>query len=354
MFSPTSGRLHGKRELRPTTGSTATPHSSSTLVNDNEVQGAKYNLSGSNCTSDGLVLSTQHSALDTWSGGPGRRCATSPHWTATAEPLDRRALCRLGRRQPLYVIFNPLLHYQHPPGYRLALHIWMGASTGESWIRLFPALAGIALIPVAWALARALWPRQPVAAGIVALLVATCPFLLHYSQDATNYSWTILWAAASALALLYAWRTDGAWAWAAWTASIAIALYSHYFALFPVLAEAILVACAGIGELGALPQGQDHSARVAWATRRLPSLRPPSFICPGSPYSLPTATSLAARSIPSFGTAIPLSGYRSFWLGSLTPASGNPSSCYSLYGQCSWQGSLACMEDSCGHARQAI
>src|SRR5438067_8467894 len=103
-------------------------------------------------------------------------------------------------RQPLDVIFNPLLHYQHPPGYRLALHIWMGASTGETWIRLFPALAGIALIPVVWAISQALWPRRPLAADFAPLLVATSPFLLHYSQDATNYSWTILWVSVGALA----------------------------------------------------------------------------------------------------------------------------------------------------------
>src|SRR5262245_10838203 len=29
-------------------------------------------------------------------------------------------------RQPLDVLFNPRVHVQHPPGYRLLLHTWMG------------------------------------------------------------------------------------------------------------------------------------------------------------------------------------------------------------------------------------
>src|SRR5215208_7974637 len=44
-------------------------------------------------------------------------------------------------RQPLDLIFNPQLHIHHPPGYRLALHAWMGAGgVGEFWLRLLPSL----------------------------------------------------------------------------------------------------------------------------------------------------------------------------------------------------------------------
>ncbi len=150
-------------------------------------------------------------------------------------------------RQPLDVLFNPILHYQHPPGYRLALHLWMGlwdGGTSETWIRLLPSLSGIALIPIVWALGRALWGGQGSAAGIAALIAATSPFLLHYSQDATTYSWTILWLAASALTLLHAWRTDSVRLWIAWGVTMAVALYSHYFSIFPLIVEVAGVAYA--------------------------------------------------------------------------------------------------------------
>src|SRR5215216_1860596 len=53
-------------------------------------------------------------------------------------------------RQSLATIFDPHLHIQHPAGYRLAQHIWMGLSVSEAWIRLLPALAGVLQIAVLW------------------------------------------------------------------------------------------------------------------------------------------------------------------------------------------------------------
>src|SRR6476469_1108982 len=95
-------------------------------------------------------------------------------------------------RQPLDVLLNPQIHIQHPPGYRLFLHAWMGISIDETWIRLVPLLAGVLLVPVGWALARVIWSERIVAGDIAALLIATSPYLLHYSQDVTTYSWTTL------------------------------------------------------------------------------------------------------------------------------------------------------------------
>src|SRR5437867_8118734 len=43
-------------------------------------------------------------------------------------------------RQRFDILFDPRLHLQHPPGYRLALHAWLGLGLGEAWIRLLPAL----------------------------------------------------------------------------------------------------------------------------------------------------------------------------------------------------------------------
>jgi len=160
-------------------------------------------------------------------------------------------------RQPLNVVFNPQLHIQHPPGYRLLLHAWMGISLDETWIRIVPLLAGILLIYVGWALARLLWPDHVVAGDVAAILIATSPYMLHYSQDVTTYSWTSLWVAISFLLLAAAWRTDRLWLWAGWAVSLAVSLYSHYFALFP-----LLVASLGVLLLGLLDRSNGH--RKLW------------------------------------------------------------------------------------------
>jgi hypothetical protein len=156
-------------------------------------------------------------------------------------------------RQPLDVLFDPQLHIQHPPGYRLLLHAWMGISLDEVWIRAVPLLAGILLIPAGWVLARFLWPDRPTAADVTALLMATSPYLLHYSQDVTTYAWTSLWVTLSFLLLVAAWRSDRWWLWVGWAVSLAVSLYSHYFALFPLIIEGLGVLIVGLkGGSGAL------------------------------------------------------------------------------------------------------
>ena len=78
-------------------------------------------------------------------------------------------------------------------------------------------------------------------------MIATSPFLLHYSQDATTYSWTTLWVTLSFFLLVLAWRRDSVWLWVAWSVSLAISLYSHYFALFPLAAQGVGLLLMGLG-----------------------------------------------------------------------------------------------------------
>ncbi|MGI8586546.1 MAG: glycosyltransferase family 39 protein [Chloroflexia bacterium] len=157
-------------------------------------------------------------------------------------------------RQPLDLVLDPRIHVQHPPGYRLALHVWLGLGTAEGWVRLLPVVSGVLLIPVVWATARELWPERPYAAAASALAAATAPFLLHYSQDATAYSWAMLWTAASVLLLLRAWRTDRAAWWIAWAGSLLVAAYIHYFSFFPLGVEAVAVTVAGMTVRGRTQQ----------------------------------------------------------------------------------------------------
>lgn len=123
-----------------------------------------------------------------------------------------------------------------PPGYFALAWLWSQVfGLGEAGLRSLSALAGVATVPVAWALARALRPRAaPLAAG----LVATSPLLVWYSQDARPYALLIL---LTALMTLF-WVRDRrvAWGWAA-----AGALLTHYFAVFLIVPQAVLLVRRG-------------------------------------------------------------------------------------------------------------
>ena len=106
---------------------------------------------------------------------------------------------------------------------------------GEAGLRSLSALAGTATIPVAYGAGAVLVSRR---AGIVAAaLVAVNPFLVWYSQEARSYALLALLGAGSVLALGHALR-GGRRALAAWAAVAALAIATHYFAVFLVAAEA--------------------------------------------------------------------------------------------------------------------
>ena len=119
-----------------------------------------------------------------------------------------------------------------PPLYYVLAWLWgQPFGTGEIGVRSLSALGGVLTVPVAFALGRELVSER---AGLVAAtLVAVNPLLVWYSQEARAYALLVL---LSALATLYAVRTlrgaDGAlWRWAL---ASALALASHYFALFAI------------------------------------------------------------------------------------------------------------------------
>lgn len=125
-----------------------------------------------------------------------------------------------------------------PPVYYAVAWLWTQVTgTGEAGLRSVSALAGVATVPVAFALGAQLSGRR---AGIVAAaLVAVNPMLVWYSQEARGYA---LFALLTALSLLYfvraldqGRRRD----FIAWGIASALALGTHYFAAFPIAAEAL-------------------------------------------------------------------------------------------------------------------
>ncbi|HVD87234.1 MAG TPA: glycosyltransferase family 39 protein [Solirubrobacterales bacterium] len=128
-----------------------------------------------------------------------------------------------------------------PPLYYALAWVWTQVTgTGEYGLRSLSALAGVATVPVAYLIGCELRGRR---AGLMtAALVAVNPMLLWYSQEARAYSLLTFFCALSLLycarALRYGRRRD----YTAWGIASALALATHYFAVFPLVAEVALLA----------------------------------------------------------------------------------------------------------------
>jgi mannosyltransferase len=128
-----------------------------------------------------------------------------------------------------------------PPLYYALAWLWTQVTGNGEWgLRFLSALAGVATIPVAYLVAREL---RGVRAGVIAAaLVATNPMLVWYSQEARAYALLGFFCALSLLycvrALRDGERRDFTW----WGVFSFLALATHYFAVFPLIAEVILLA----------------------------------------------------------------------------------------------------------------
>jgi mannosyltransferase len=126
-----------------------------------------------------------------------------------------------------------------PPLYYALAWVWTQLTgTGEVGLRSISALAGVATVPVVYLLGAELRGRR---AGIVAAaLVAVNPMLLWYSQEARSYALLVLLTAAAALYFVRALDrpTAGRGNLTLWGVFSALALATHYFAIFPIALEA--------------------------------------------------------------------------------------------------------------------
>ncbi|MFP5389448.1 MAG: glycosyltransferase family 39 protein, partial [Thermoleophilia bacterium] len=125
-----------------------------------------------------------------------------------------------------------------PPLYYAVAWAWTQITgTGEFGLRSVSAIAGVATVPVAYLLGVELSSRR---AGIVAAaLVAVNPMLLWYSQEARAYALFVLLTALSLLYFVRALERGSRRDSLAWGIASALALGTHYFAAFPIAAEAL-------------------------------------------------------------------------------------------------------------------
>lgn len=144
-----------------------------------------------------------------------------------------------------------------PPLYYVVGWLWAHVfGTGELGLRSLSAVVGTLVVPVAFAAGRVVsTARIGVAA---AALAAVSPMLIWYSQEARAYSLLTFLGGASFVLFALA-RSDPSPRSLTWWAVVsALAVATHYFAAFVVLAEAVL-----------LLRAQRGLRRVRWAAGAL-------------------------------------------------------------------------------------
>ncbi len=162
-----------------------------------------------------------------------------------------------------------------PPLYYFLAWLWIAPVRGATrWdCARSRRCSGRRRFPVAYLIGRELIGRR---VGLVtAAIVAVNPMLVWYSQDARAYALLVLFSAAAFFFFLRARRTGAGLATSLWWAVFsALALATHYFAVFPLAIEAVwllvtarrarpvLVAIAGVALAGlALAPIALHQAR---------------------------------------------------------------------------------------------
>ena len=134
-----------------------------------------------------------------------------------------------------------------PPLYYVLGWLWTGLfGTGEVGLRSLSALLGTATIAAAWAIGRRLGGER--AAVAAAALVAVNPLLVWFSQEARAYALLALLGTLSALLWLRALeRPHATGRLLAWGAVAALALATHYYAVFLVVPQAVWLALRAPG-----------------------------------------------------------------------------------------------------------
>jgi mannosyltransferase len=140
-----------------------------------------------------------------------------------------------------------------PPLYYALAWLWTQVTgAGEVGLRSLSAVAGVATIPVAYLLGAELRGRRTGLIG--AALVAVNPMLIWYSQEARAYALFVLLTAISMLYFVRALEQGRRRDSIAWGIASALALSTHYFAAFPITAEALwLLRRRGRAAGGAFP-----------------------------------------------------------------------------------------------------
>lgn len=129
----------------------------------------------------------------------------------------------------------------HPPLYYLLLKGWawvFGSSLLS--LRSFSVALGAATVALGYLFTATAWKSRP--AGLMAaLLLAVSGYQIQFSWEARMYTLGTALALLSAWLLIRASRRPTMLSWAAYGLSAAALIYTHYYALFTLAAEAVFI-----------------------------------------------------------------------------------------------------------------
>jgi 4-amino-4-deoxy-L-arabinose transferase-like glycosyltransferase len=136
------------------------------------------------------------------------------------------------------------INERSPPLYYVLAWLWSQVfGTGEVGLRSMSALFGCLTVPAAFLAAREVSSAR---AGLVAAaLVAFNPYLVWYSQEARSYALFVLFVAWGLYFFARCLRTPSTRNLALWAGLSALALLSHYFAVFVVGAQGLWLLTRG-------------------------------------------------------------------------------------------------------------
>jgi hypothetical protein len=179
-----------------------------------------------------------------------------------------------------------------PPLWYVVIWGWARVfGTGEVALRLPSALAGIATVPVAWGIGSELAGRR--AAIVTAALVAVNPLFVWYSQEARAYAFFVLFVALAMLCVLHADGEPTARRLALFALSGALALLSHYFAVFLLIPMVLWLLRPRRADAGVARRRGSAADRVATAGR-------PELVPAPAPVPVPaTVPAPAAGAAPA-------------------------------------------------------
>ncbi|MEM7346842.1 MAG: glycosyltransferase family 39 protein [Chloroflexota bacterium] len=137
--------------------------------------------------------------------------------------------------QPIIELIAHTARDIHPPGYYLLLHFWtIIAGASEFALAFFSVVFGLLLIPATYRLALILSTKR--VATLSALLVATSPYNLWYSQEVRMYTLGAFLGVVATYCALQAQRINKnshqRLFWAGYLLASAIALYTLYYFSF--------------------------------------------------------------------------------------------------------------------------
>ena len=171
-------------------------------------------------------------------------------WYLDASDLtfDETATYVVAHRPPLEILrYLQGAVREHPPVYYLMMRAWMAlVGVSEFSMRLFSVCAGLlGLVLTGW-LARLIQGRSGRISGLlVAALLAVIPGMAYYVREARMYSLGVVWMALSAGVFLRDWLPSKAWPGPGALVGLlvvhSLALFTHYYLLFPILAQPLVL-----------------------------------------------------------------------------------------------------------------